>query len=511
MSNTTNINKSVYKFELALVNTKTGDEIYLPIPKGAIEYLEIEDTLANFGLIGTCRIANFNNILQQLNVMDVTGINCMYISIKNMDFDKIPDSSKTSIDFLSLITRNSETSKNVIDKSVNFKFEDYFVARTRMESIVALTERSKSPNFKTEGTPGELIYGLFELCNKESVSDLSTTVEDFNDKLFILDGEAPFKVSLSNFYDGDKVKSIYDLIMELYKYCSYITHGPAVISTTNVVKGKQVKRRITLQPLSNYTTGFYELYQQGVVDLSKYVTEEFVVGDSSTSSALNTNFIDSFNFIRVDQDDVLANKWIDYIISSNANVDLTKTNIKSILYNTVKSIFSQQLLAGLPSNLPDRGGSEKVNTQVVNKKIGSDDILTTIYIENALKKSFIYDNTAITFTVQGNTYREAGKFIRIKSKDLNEKFNDKETKNVDGYWFVLSVKHIFKGDFYTNEYVCVRLHTNDAAKPTQLSDLLQPDYRNSSLFSTVPTPPSTGLSPIFETDIGSLITPTASQ
>lgn len=485
MSGPSNINNSFYKFELALVNTKSGEEIYLPIPKGAVEYLEVEDSLANFGLIGLCKISNFYNILQQLKVMDVTGINCMYISIKNMDFDKISDSSKTSIDFFSLITKNTETSKNIIDKTVNFEFEDYFIARTRMESIIGFID--KLDGKKTEDIPGKLIYDLFKLCNEESVSDLNVTEEIFNDNLFMLDGLAPFKVSLSNFYDGDKVKSIYDLIMELYKYCSYSAHGPALISTTNIIKNNEVKRKITLQPFSNYTAGFYELYQQGVSDLSKYVTEEFIIGDSSSSSALNTNFIDSFNFIRVDQDDVLANKWIDYIISSSANLDLTKTDISSVLYSTIKSEFSQQLLAGLPANLPERGINEKINTQVVHKKIGNDNILTNIYIENTLKKSFIYDNTAITFSVQGNTYREAGKFIRINSEDLKDKSSGSETKSVDGYWFILSVKHIFKGDFYTNEYVCVRLHTNDAAKPTQLSDLLQPNFEDSVLLETFNT------------------------
>lgn len=480
MKETTNINNSIYEFELALVNTKSGEEIYLPIPKGAVEYLEIEDNLANFGLVGTCRIANFYNILQQLKVMDVNGMNCMYVSIKNADFAKVSTSSKTSIDFLSLITRNSETSNNVIDKSINFEFEDYFIARTRMESVVGVTIPGGTTN-----TPGRLIYELFKLCNKESVSDLGKKTEDFGDKLFIFEGEFTQTVSLGNFYDGNKVKSIFDLISELYKYCSYIDHGPAVISTTNMKENGIVKRKITLQPLASYTSKFYELYQQGAEDLSEYVTEEFIIGDSTSNAALNTNFIDSYNFIRVDQDDVLSNKWIDYIISSNANEDLTKTDIKSVLYTNVKSFFSKWLLNGLPSNLPERSDKEKINTQVVHKKIlDGSNILTEKYIENTLVKSFIYDNTAITFTVQGNTYREAGKFIRIRSKDLNDSVGGKTAKNVDGYWFVLTVKHIFKGDFYTNEYVCVRLHSDDAAKSKQLTDLLNPNFAKSSLINT---------------------------
>jgi len=456
MSGTSNINNSVYKFELALVNTKSGEEIYLPIPKGAVEYLEIEDSLANFGLVGLCKISNFYSILQQLKVMDVTGINCMYISIKNMDFAK-DDNPKTSIDFLSLITKNTETSKNIIDKSVNFKFEDYFIARTRMESII-----ETNINLSTVGTPGELIFRLFKLSNAESVvadTDVSFISNgDIADKLVILEDD-DIKVSISSFYEGDKVKSIYDLITELYKYCSYPEHGPAVISTTNIIdEGGEKKRKITLRPFSSYISGFYDLYSRKEIDLSKYVTEEFIVGDASSSSALNTNFIDSFEFIRVDQGDVLANKWIDYIIPGSGT-DITKTEIGTVLYTKTKEEFSRKLLSNYSPNLPDRDSEKNINTQVVNKRVGLDNILITKYVQNALMKSFIYDNTAITFTVQGNTYREAGKFIRIKSKDLNDGSSDPETKSVDGYWFILSVKHIFKGDFYTNEYVCVKLHS----------------------------------------------------
>ena len=486
MSKTANINNSVYEFELALVNTKSGEEIYLPIPKGAIEYLEIEDNIANFGLIGKCRIANFYNILQQLKVMDVNGMNCMYISIKNADFAKLTDDSKTSIDFLSMITRNAEASTNIIDKSINFDFEDYFIARTKVESIVGLT--SKLEGGLTQ-TPARLIYELFKLCNKESVSDLSKETEDFRDRLFILEGQASQTISLSNLYDGNKVKSIFDLISELYKYCSYTGHGPAIISTTNIKAGDIVKRKITLQPLSNYTSKFYELYESRAEDLSRYVTEEFIAGDSDSNSALNTNFIDSYNFIRVDQDDVLSNKWIDYIISSNVGEDLTNIQTKNVLYSNVRSYFSKWLLNGLPANLPERSYDEKINTQVVLKKIlESSDTLTTTYIENTLVKSFIYDNTAITFTVQGNTYREAGKFIRIKSKEAinTNTVKGKATRDIDGYWFILNVKHIFKGDFYTNEYVCVKLHSDAADKKStqQIIDLMAPNEARPSLINT---------------------------
>ena len=125
---------------------------------------------------------------------------------------------------------------------------------------------------------------------------------------------------------------------------------------------------------------------------------------------------------------------------------------------------------------------------VLKKILESSDTLTTTYIENTLVKSFIYDNTAITFTVQGNTYREAGKFIRIKSKEAinTNTVKGKATRDIDGYWFILNVKHIFKGDFYTNEYVCVKLHSDAADKKStqQIIDLMAPNEARPSLINT---------------------------
>ena len=488
MSNTSHINNSIYQFEIALVNTKTKAEMYLPIPKGAVEYLEIEDTLANLGLVGKCKIANFYGILQHLKVLDVDGVNCMYINIQNCDFDKISTDPSIALSLLAILSKNTETSTNSVDKALNFELEEYFIGRLKMESIL-----DSLKELPTEETPGKFISKLLEYSNKESIP--TPTMTNGFDKLFLLEGEAPFKVKLADIYDGNTVKSTFDLVQELYRYVSYTTEGPAILAMANVDSQGIIKRKFTLQPLATYTSGFYEKYQQGETDLSKFVTEEFNIGDSASASTLNTNFIDSYDFVRSDQTDVLSEKWIDYVISSFANFDLTNTDISKVLYSDVRSAFSAQILKGITANLPerdpDRNGSEKINVKVIHKKLSDkDDVLTKVYIENTLKKSFIFDNTALTFSVPGNTYRRAGKFIKINSLDFNEVSSVKEVKPVDGYWFIISVKHIFKNDIYTNEYVCVRLHGSGLAslgQPTfaNLSDNLKTNIQSNNPLTNV--------------------------
>jgi hypothetical protein len=486
----TNINNSVYDFELSLISTTKGSELILPIPKGAVEYLEIEDNLANYGVIGKCRIANFYSILEQLNVFDVKSMNCMYVKITNTDF--VEDSKvnpNNTISFIALIKQSVDSSANIINKSINFTFEEYFIARTRVEAI-------DESLLTVEGTPGEIIKTLFEYSNSESMTDtkVSTLWPGVSKDFFNFNGMSPLKIKITDFYDKDKIKSIFDLIQECYRYVSYDT-GPGLITTTSIVEGDTMKRKLTLQPIADYTAGFYEKYQANRKDLAQFVTEEFIIGGDPKVNIPNTSFIDSYNLLRVDQVDLLANKWIDYEIVENG-VDITTQSTNIIYYSDARTKFSNNLLKGLSPNLPIRlnvknGGQEKINIKRIHKKISSDE-LTVNYVDNALNKSFIFDNTAITFAVQGNTYRQPGKFIKLQlntSNLLNKKNN---SRVIDGFWFITGIKYLFKGDFFTNEYVCVRLHgdgANDQAT-SQLQNIpttTQPDQRDTTAIPAVAT------------------------
>ena len=447
----TNINNSVYDFDLSLVSTTKGSELILPIPKGAVEYLEIEDNLANFGVIGKCRIANFYGILEQLNVFDVKSMNCIYVRITNTDFSAVNKvDTNNTICFMALLKQSVDSSTNMVDKSINFTFEEYFIARTRVESI----DETFQP---TEGSPSALIKALFEFSNSEAVTStkLSSLWPGVEKDFFNLSTE-PGNLRITDFYEIDSVKSIYDLIQECYKYVTYST-GPGLLTTTNIEDGGVIRRKVTLLPLSDYTADFYDKYQENAEDLSKYVTEEFIIGNDSRVNTLNTNFIDAYNILRADQTDLLSNKWINYIVTEHA-ADISISSTVPILYSDVKIDFCTEMLKGLNANLPERSTSEKVAIKRVHKKISSPDF-TARYVQNALKKSFVFDNAAITFAVQGNTYRQPGKFIKLQlnTAELVKK-KGSDSKAVDGYWFITGLKHIFKGDFYTNEYACVKLH-----------------------------------------------------
>ena len=457
MSETSNINNSLYEFELALVNTKSGAETYLPINKGAIDYLEIEDSLAFFGYNGVVKIRNFFGILQQLNVLDTDNINCMYIGISNADLKKdIENDPDSQMAFLALFDRGGESSVNNIEKTLNFRFEEYFVARLKHESVFQIGNKKNLTD-----TPGKLINELLAASNKESVNVTSSLNSSAANSYFDLTGEEPSTLGLSNFYKPGTT-SLYNIIVELYRYVTYTgsKKGPGILAASNTFKDKIIQRKFTLKSLADYIQGFYLKYRQNTVDLSEYVTEEFTVGSSANNNSLITNFLDTYDFINVDQDDVLSNKWVDYIIAE-AGADLADISTPSVLYDKVRHDFAIDMLAGLAPNLPDAPTGDNLNKKIVLRGVNEGKNFTQNSIENALKKSFIFDNKALNFTVPGNIYRKAGKFIKVNDKGEPGTLKSEQNRNIDGYWFIISVKHIFKGDYYTNEYTCVKLHKGD--------------------------------------------------
>jgi hypothetical protein len=82
---------------------------------------------------------------------------------------------------------------------------------------------------------------------------------------------------------------------------------------------------------------------------------------------------------------------------------------------------------------------------------------------NRLFKSFIFDNIALTFRVKGQPYRSAGKFIQISADDssISTATNKNNKSNeLNGYWYIISIKHVFENDIYFNDYICVKVYSN---------------------------------------------------
>jgi hypothetical protein len=89
--------------------------------------------------------------------------------------------------------------------------------------------------------------------------------------------------------------------------------------------------------------------------------------------------------------------------------------------------------------------------------------LALAYGTNSVLKSFVFDNLAVVFRVKGQPYRKPNRFISInpinpsqQDKKLGDESKNKE--EISGYWYVVSVSHIFESGNYFNEFTCVKLY-----------------------------------------------------
>ena len=118
--NLSNIKNSVYRFNFS-ISKLTGDTKttkFIPLPKGIVKYLEIDDNLANMGFVGSVVFNNFYGIMEKLGlgsgVNDSTSL--FDINIENLDF-KETNKGENSIQALTILQNNTEPSPNPIDKN----------------------------------------------------------------------------------------------------------------------------------------------------------------------------------------------------------------------------------------------------------------------------------------------------------------------------------------------------------------------------------------------------------
>ncbi len=475
-SNYVTINNSTYEFNAFLANSYDKGSIF-PIPRNIIEYMEVEDNLSFPGLRGTITISNFFGILQKLDIFDITNdINLLVIDIANKDTET-SGALPIKLAFEAILGEAGENSNNIVDKKLTFNFEEFNVGylRNRYISNTDLGSGTCSDYIKKV-----VLTGL----NETEIKKIFAVEEDTKD---IINTNVPAPA-------GSVIKqtqSCYEVLRFLIRHCYFDSGVPGLLQIKNVYENKEVKRKFKLTNIGTFISEFYTKIADNNtnVDLSKYLLETFITGDSPSSATFGSNFIDKYDIIRPNLKNVLAKKWVDYnIVPQTCSVDGLTTS-EAYPYEYAKQLFESQILGNtFIANLPDRSVSSIASiTSAVNaQSLASGEpnasnintIVTAIpeiiewkdAIKAMILRSFIFDNTAITFKVPGNLYREAGYFIQVKVEQ-NQQEKDK-TQDISGYYFIISLKHIFAGENYQNEIVAVKLNKNQKINKNALSMLM---------------------------------------
>jgi len=443
--NISNIKNSIYKFNFSLskITGDTKTNVFIPVTKGMVRYLEIDDNLANIGYVGTVIFSNFYGILDKLGlgagISDSTTL--FDISIENLDF-KGTNIQDNSIQALVILQNNTDPSNNTIDKSIIYSFEEYSVNLLKQQKLTPST---------VSGKITDSIYSLLEkvfndssVINKESFSLLSTSSNEMSVDTSIL-----------------KTNSYFDFLKILYKYLllTGLNNSPGLIQLENFlenVKGQDsVVRKFNIKPLFSKIRSLISKLETSNRDLSDEVLEQLTIGGESTKPAYRENIVETLTVLRPDFKSLYENKWINYTgVTTLQNLtDVIGLNIK---YDDLRTGFQRDALVNKQSNLPVRVDIKPADTieKVIafDYPIVSDSNLLEQGITSMLYKSFIYDNTAVVFKTLGNPYRKPGSFIRLNGGDEGDK-----NSSVTGYWFIIGIKHIFENEIYSNEITAVKI------------------------------------------------------
>lgn len=478
MSNYVTINNSTFEFNAFLANGTNKGSVF-PLSKSIIEYLEVEDTLSFPGLRGTISISNFFGILQKFELFDISNdINLLVIDISNKDAEAA-GALPIKLSFEAIIGEAGENSNNIVDKKLIFNFEEFQVGYLRNRYI---ENKDLGDGTCSDYIKKVILAGLGE-------TEIKNVFEVEKDTKDILNTNFPAPA-------GSIIKqtqSCYEVLRFLLRHCYFGDGVPGLLQIHNVYENKELKRKYKLTNLGKFISDFYSKISSGSsdVDLSGFLLETFITGDATSSSTFGANFIDKYDIIRPNLKEVLSKKWVDYNIApQSCSVD-GLVNTDFFTYENAKSLFETEVLGSTYiSNLPDRSISTVASnlSTAIESDTGSitgtentsnvNAVVTVVpeiaewkdAIKAMVLKSFIYDNTAITFKVPGNLYREAGYFIRIKVEQNQEDKN--KTQDVSGYYFVISIKHIFAGENYQNEIVAVKLNKNDKLAKNATSGLI---------------------------------------
>jgi hypothetical protein len=453
MSEKINIENSLYEFDIILLSDDGTKAV--PLNKSSVRYLEVEDNLANIGIVGKIIISNYYGLLQKLNIYNVASESPnIFIRFKNLDFASAGAKVIPEVFVLAALGRSSEMSSNVIDRHVVFEFEEKSVVKLKRIKINSPGETITYAN-KPEVTISEIF--------KKYCPEITQKSED------IAASSAPtLPSSILQFGDSG-----YDIVKKSYDHLAYDPSyrelkSPGLVQIENVEN--KLERKLVVKSLAADITAFFGIVKSGG-DASKYLNDKFTVAFSNKSNVLKDNIITKYDIMRVDYEEVFEKKWSNISkVAGNENASI----IEYYRYSDLRAAFQELFTKPYYSNLPQRDDNN-IKTLKYNYLGNVSESTTTAWATNKTLKSFIYDNIAVVFKVKGQPYRVPGKFIRINIDDptgANKKASSttkacasissdetsEDADSLNGWWYVISVQHIFENDIYFNRITAVKIY-----------------------------------------------------
>lgn len=399
----------------------------LPLRKVSIPYLEITDDIAHIGDTGIVTFNTPDNFLSKTEFISLLN-KCntffsVYIEQNDAYILDIPEDQKI-ISFTAQLQESLQKSRDTTENPFTFSFEEDFVASLKQEALDPASTGSTSLG--------------------EALIDVATSnrTRNYSERVRVdTAGITPAEKVVGTKLESD---SKYDYMVRLLRAALYNGSEPVYIHTTN----EEGDRVLEMYSLAEKTRKVCELIKQN--DFSE-VYEIFTTKAGSpigpTGPMLRENVIDQYTLYAPDYFTLLDKKWVNFRVMSSTRDGVS---LGSITYNDMYEEFRSAVCGNNDPALPVPSEiTENRKYNVLESQYG---VVNDInIIKSAVFKSFMFDNTTISFRVPGAPWRKSGEFIIINGVDGNS-FN----RELDGLWYIVSIKHIIEQENYTNEIIATR-------------------------------------------------------
>ena len=436
-----------------------------PLDTGVLSYLEIEDSLINPGIKGTIAIKNSYSIMDRLDTFRATEKK-LFLDINIEDIDsKSKNAFDKKISLSTMLENSSTITTNITDNIIVFNFEEAQISMLKKLSMRRLWDVSskpdKSPSNTIEGHVQDILNTWVQTLPADTLSEKGKLI----DSDFFINKESGKRVNLQSYW-WDIEDSVFDVLTRLVENIQIESALP-LFKIQNLNDGDNISREFTLKKMfteehhnflrsraDNSPGSFSDVYLEEFV----LAPEEDRTGGEHASGLYGT--VEDYEIVKADIETARGSYWCDYILN-NGSTDLTSTEINIIDFTDIVSSFEDNDLGdidGFNCAIPALQPVDKKILKVdrVDESIKEEDKESLLgdYVNNKVKRSFLFLNDVIVFTVRGQMFRKPGTFITINGGDVIGRGAPYDI------WFVVSVKHTFKELNYENEVVAVRLFGN---------------------------------------------------
>lgn len=441
---------------LSVDNSADGNNELIDVSPGSLTYLEIEDNLLDAGVRGSISIKNPMQMLDRVKALSKPE-NVLYLNVSIEDpSSSHPNIEDKKVEFMALLENSSSITKDIINNEILYNYEEAATAMLKKVSLTQILGNDSGNNINR--VLSEMIFYLIELwstgLNQQGAEILS---EKFNKQSGGIGNLASFWLDVND--------SVYDVLKRLSESVQIDDKFLPILKIKNESKdGKQIDRKFTFDKL------FSDRHKEFITaittntggDFSDVYGEEFVLApEKDKSGGVNSspifNTVENFEAVKVDIETAREQYWGDYSLN-NGPIDPTKTAVEILDFAEIVSSFEEDEFGeaeGVYSAIPILKKNQKKIFKA-DKSDNTEEGATILrnHAHNIVKRSFLFLNDSIIFTVKGNIGRKPGMFVTINGGDV---FGRTAPDNV---WFIISVKHMFKELNYENEIVAVKLFGN---------------------------------------------------